>query len=34
LVQAEWRRMPESRIVESQVTWDIVLGVTPQERDH
>ena len=34
LVQAEFRRMPESRIVECQVAWDIVLGVTPAESDH
>jgi protocatechuate 3,4-dioxygenase beta subunit len=32
LVSAEWRRIPESRIVEYQVNFDIVLGVTPEER--
>ena len=31
LVSAEWRRMPESRIVEYRVNFDIVLGATPQD---
>lgn len=32
LVSAEWRRIPESRIVEHRANFDIVLGVTPEER--
>jgi protocatechuate 3,4-dioxygenase beta subunit len=32
LVSAEWRRMPNSRIVEYQANFDIVVGVTPEER--
>lgn len=32
LVSAEWRRIPESRIVEYRAHFDIVLGVTPEER--
>jgi len=33
LVSATWTRIPESRIVEYRATFDIVLGVTPEERD-
>jgi protocatechuate 3,4-dioxygenase beta subunit len=33
LVCAEWRRVPESRIVEYRANFDIVLGVTPEDRD-
>jgi protocatechuate 3,4-dioxygenase beta subunit len=32
LVSAEWRRIPESRIVECRANFDIVLGVTPADR--
>jgi protocatechuate 3,4-dioxygenase, beta subunit len=32
LVSAEWRRIQESRIVEYRANFDIVLGVTPEER--
>ena len=33
LVSAEFRRVPESRIVECRANFDIVLGVTPAERE-
>jgi protocatechuate 3,4-dioxygenase beta subunit len=33
LVTATWRRIPESRIVEWRANFDIVLGVTPEERN-
>ena len=33
LVTADFRRIPESRIVECRANFDIVLGVTPDERD-
>jgi protocatechuate 3,4-dioxygenase beta subunit len=32
LVSAEWRRIQESRIFEYRANFDIVLGVTPEER--
>ena len=32
LVSAEWRRVPNSRIAEYQANFDIVLGVTPEDR--
>lgn len=31
LVTAQWRRMPNSRIAEYQVNFNIILGVTPEE---
>jgi protocatechuate 3,4-dioxygenase beta subunit len=31
LVSAQWRRIPDSRIVEYRANFDIVLGVTPAE---
>lgn len=32
LVSAEWRRIPDTRIPEYRVNFDIVVGVTPEER--
>jgi len=32
LVTAEWRRIPDTRVPEYRVNWDIVVGVTPDER--
>jgi protocatechuate 3,4-dioxygenase beta subunit len=32
LVSAQWRRIQESRIVEHRASFDIVLGVTPEDR--
>ncbi|MGF1582678.1 MAG: intradiol ring-cleavage dioxygenase [Gemmataceae bacterium] len=32
LLSAQWRRVPNSRIVEYNVAFDIVVGVTPDER--
>jgi protocatechuate 3,4-dioxygenase, beta subunit len=32
LVTTEFRRVENSRIVQSRANWDIVLGVTPEER--
>ena len=33
LVTVDFRRIPDSRIVECRANFDIVLGVTPDERD-
>jgi protocatechuate 3,4-dioxygenase beta subunit len=33
LVTVDFRRIPDSRIVECRANFDIVLGVTPNERD-
>jgi protocatechuate 3,4-dioxygenase beta subunit len=33
LVTVDFRRMPDSRIVESRANFDIVLGITPDEGD-
>ncbi|MBI1832779.1 MAG: intradiol ring-cleavage dioxygenase [Planctomycetes bacterium] len=33
LVSAQWQRIQDSRIVEYRANFDIVLGITPEERD-
>ena len=32
LVTVDFRRIPESRIIECNAVFDIVLGVTPEDR--